>query len=74
MTDLINYGHKLNINDIEAWDIAYLSEKIKEERFNYSEQEIKSYFPDHKVIDGLFKVVENIYGIFINKEITEVWP
>jgi len=73
MTDLINYGHKLNINDIEAWDIAYLSEKIKEERFNYSEQEIKSYFPDHKVIDGLFKVVENIYGIFINKEVTEVW-
>ena len=73
MTDLINYGHKLNINDIEAWDIAYLSEKIKEERFNYSEQEIKSYFPDHKVIDGLFKVVENIYGIFIKKEITEVW-
>ena len=73
MNDLINYGHKLNINDIEAWDIAYLSEKIKEERFNYSEQEIKSYFPDHKVIDGLFKVVENIYGIFIKKEITEVW-
>ena len=73
MTDLINYGHKLNINDIEAWDVAYLSEKIKEERFNYSEQEIKSYFPDHKVIDGLFKVVENIYGIFINKEVTEVW-
>ena len=73
MADLINYGHKLNIKDIEAWDIAYLSEKIKEERFNYSEQEVKSYFPDHKVIDGLFKVVEAIYGIFINEEITEVW-
>ena len=73
MADLINYGHKLNINNIEAWDVAYLSERIKEERFNYSEQEIKSYFPDHKVIDGLFKVVENIYGIFINKEIAEVW-
>ena len=73
MVDLINYGHKLNIDDIEAWDIAYLSEKIKEERFNYSEQEIKKYFPDHKVIDGLFKVVEAIYGIFIKKEITEVW-
>jgi len=73
MADLINYGHKLNINDIQAWDIAYLSEKIKEERFNYSEQEVKSYFPDHKVIEGLFKVVENIYGIFIKKENAEVW-
>jgi len=73
MDDLINYGHKLNIKDIEAWDIAYLSEKIKEERFNYSEQEVKSYFPDHKVIEGLFKVVETIYGIFIKKDTTEVW-
>ena len=73
MVDLKNYGHKLKIKDIEAWDIAYLSEKIKEERFNYSEQEVKNYFPDHKVIEGLFKVVESIYGIYIKKEITEVW-
>ena len=73
MEDLKNYGLKLNINDIEAWDIAYLSEKIKEARFNYSEKEIKNYFPDHKVIEGLFKVVETIYGIFIKKETTEVW-
>ena len=73
MDDLKNYGLKLNINDIEAWDIAYLSEKIKEARFNYSEKEIKNYFPDHKVIEGLFKVVETIYGIFIKKETTEVW-
>jgi len=73
MVDLKNYGHKLKIKNIEAWDIAYISEKIKEERFNYSEQEVKNYFPDHKVIEGLFKVVENIYGIFIKKEITEVW-
>ena len=73
MGDLKNYGHKLNINDIEVWDIAYFSEKIKEERFNFSEQEIKNYFPDYKVIKGLFKVVETIYGIYIKKEITEVW-
>ena len=73
MGDLKNYGHKLNINDIEVWDIAYFSEKIKEERFNFSEQEIKNYFPDYKVIEGLFKVVETIYGIYIKKEITEVW-
>jgi oligopeptidase A len=73
MEDLKSYGFKLKINDIEAWDIAYISEKIKEERFNYSEQEIKKYFPDHKVIEGLFKVVETIYGIYIKKESTETW-
>tara|TARA_B110000037_G_scaffold96183_1_gene112763 strand:- start:8319 stop:10280 length:1962 start_codon:yes stop_codon:yes gene_type:complete len=73
MEDLKIFGKKVGIKNIEAWDIAYLSEKIKEDRFNYSEQEIKNYFPDYKVIEGLFKVVESIYGICIHKEITEIW-
>ena len=73
MEDLKIFGKKVGIKNIEAWDIAYLSEKIKENRFNYSEQEIKNYFPDYKVIEGLFKVVESIYGICIHKEITEIW-
>ena len=73
MLDIEKYGQKLKINNIEAWDIAYLSEKIKEDRFNYSDQEIKNYFPDYKVIKGLFKVVETIYKIFIKEINTEVW-
>jgi len=73
MIDIKNYGKKINIKQVEAWDIAYISEKIKEERFNYSDQEIKNYFPDYKVIEGLFKVVESIYGIYIEEIGTEVW-
>lgn len=73
MIDIKNYGKKINIKQVEAWDIAYISEKIKEERFNYSDQEIKNYFPDYKVIEGLFKVVESIYGIYIEEIETEVW-
>tara|TARA_B100001175_G_scaffold317570_1_gene335024 strand:- start:5449 stop:7458 length:2010 start_codon:yes stop_codon:yes gene_type:complete len=71
--DIESYGKKFNIDKIEAWDIAYLSEKIKEDRFNYSDQEIKNYFPDYKVIEGLFKVVEAIYGIYIKETKAEVW-
>ena len=73
MIDIKNYGKKINIKQVEAWDIAYISEKIKEEKFNYSDQEIKNYFPDYKVIEGLFKVVESIYGIYIEEIETEVW-
>ena len=73
MIDIKKYGKKINIKQVEAWDIAYISEKIKEERFNYSDQEIKNYFPDYKVIEGLFKVVESIYGIYIEEIETEVW-
>ena len=71
MIDIKNYGKKINIKQVEAWDIAYISEKIKEERFNYSDQEIKNYFPDYKVIEGLFKVVESIYGIYIGFKILQ---
>ncbi len=73
MIDIEKHGEKINIKQVEAWDIAYISEKIKEERFNYSDQEIKNYFPDYKVIEGLFKVVESIYGIYIEEIETEVW-
>jgi len=73
MADIQEYGKKFNINNVEAWDVAYLSEKLKEVRFNYSDHEIKNYFPASKVLQGLFKVVENIYGIYIKEETTEVW-
>ena len=73
MSDIEDYGRKFNISSVEAWDVAYLSEKLKQDRFNYSDQEIKNYFPDTKVIEGLFKVVENIYSIYIEEDSVEVW-
>lgn len=56
---------RLNLPKLEAWDLAYVSEKLREERYAFSDQEIKQYFPEDKVLAGMFKLVERLYGIRI---------
>ena len=56
---------KLNLSNLEAWDLAYVSEKLREERYAFSDQEVKQYFPETKVLPGMFKLVENLYRIKI---------
>ena len=58
-------AEKLNLPKLEAWDLAYISEKLREERYAFSDQEVKQYFPEDKVLTGMFKLVEKLYGIHI---------
>ncbi len=62
---------KLSISKIEAWDLAYISEKLREERYAFSDQEVKQYFPEDKVLQGMFQLVEKLYGIRIVAATTE---
>lgn len=58
---------KLNLAELAAWDIAYVSEKLRVERYAFSDQEVKQYFPENKVLAGMFAVVETLYGIQIRE-------
>lgn len=58
---------KLKLSQLEAWDIAYVSEKLRIERFAFSDQEVKQYFPEDKVLSGMFSLVETLYSIHINE-------
>lgn len=58
-------AEKLDLPELEAWDLAYVSEKLREERYAFSDQEIKQYFPEDKVLTGMFELVEKLYGIHI---------
>lgn len=73
MHDLEEIAARYNINKIEAWDIAYLSEKIKIEKFSFSDLDVKNYFPKPKVLNGLFNLVRRLYGITITQAKTDVW-
>jgi oligopeptidase A len=64
---------KLNLPKLEAWDIAYASEKLRVERYNFSDQEVKQYFPENRVLPGMFKVVETIYGLSITPSQAPTW-
>ena len=56
---------KLGLENLESWDLAYASEKLRLERYAFSDQEVKQYFPETKVLPGMFKLVEHLYGITI---------
>ena len=60
--------------DVQAWDVAYLSEKMKESLFDFTEEDLKPYFPVNKVIQGLFTLVERLYKVRIQQSNSaEVW-
>ncbi len=58
---------------LNAWDLPYLSEKLKEARYSFSEQEVKQYFPLPKVLAGLFKIAETLFDIAISPAQAPVW-
>ncbi len=56
-----------NIDNLEAWDIAYYSEKQKQHLFSISEEKLRQYFPEPRVFKGLFELLKRIYGITIKE-------
>ncbi len=64
---------ELGMQELNAWDIAYASEKLRERRYDFSEQEVKRYFPENEVLAGLFRLVETLYGLRIRAAEAPVW-
>jgi oligopeptidase A len=64
---------RLGLARLEAWDVAWASEKLRVERYAFSEQEVKQYFAETKVLPGMFQLVEALYGIRITPGQTPTW-
>lgn len=54
-------------SDLNAWDLAYYSEKLKEQKYAISDEVLRPYFPENKVVSGLFEVVSRLYGLTISE-------
>jgi oligopeptidase A len=65
--------NELAIPDLQAWDVAYASEKLRAKRYSFSDQEVKQYFPEDVVIAGLFRVAETLYGVKMVPAKAPVW-
>ncbi len=61
------------IDRLEPWDLAYASEKLLQARYAFSEQEVKQYFTEDKVLAGLFSVVETLFGVRLKPDAAPVW-
>ena len=64
---------ELGIPDLQAWDVAYASEKLRAKRYAFSDQEVKQYFPEDVVVRGLFRVAEALYQVKIVESKAPVW-
>jgi len=65
---------RFGMKDIEAWDIPYYSEKLRQERYSFSEEDLRPYFPEPRVVAGMFDVVKRLYGLEIHEvQGVELW-
>ncbi len=64
---------KFGMADLQAWDIGYYSEKLREEKYGFSDDEVKQYFPETTVVPGMFKLVETLYGLKIHETHAPTW-
>ncbi len=64
---------ELGLADLQAWDNTYVSEKLSVARYSFSDQEVKQYFPEPRVLAGLFKLIETLYGLHVREDSAPVW-
>jgi oligopeptidase A len=65
---------ELGIADLQPWDVAYAAEKLRVKKYALSEEELKPYFAAPAVIEGLFAIVQRVFGVrFVAREGVETW-
>jgi len=64
---------QLELADLQSWDVAYASEHLRQQRYAFSEQEVKQYFPEDKVLLGMFKLLETLYGLSVRPAQAPLW-
>ncbi|MGH8661499.1 MAG: M3 family metallopeptidase [Burkholderiales bacterium] len=64
---------ELGLDRLEAWDLAFASEKLRARRYAFSDLEVKQYFPETRVLPGMFRLVETLYGLRIEPATAPAW-
>ncbi len=64
---------ELKLPELAAWDISFASEKLREQRYAFSQQELKQYFPAPRVLAGLFELIQKLYRVQISQEPACTW-
>ena len=64
---------ELGLPDLQVWDIPFASERLREQRYAYSEEEVRAYFTLPRVLQGLFEIIETLFGVRIVEDQAPVW-
>jgi oligopeptidase A len=68
--ELCEFAATQGLSDLMAWDVTYFSEKLRQHKYAISQEELKPYFPADRVIQGLFTVVEKLFGVTMEEDTT----
>ncbi len=66
-------AEQLALTDLQSWDLSWASEKLRVARYDFSDQDVKQYFPEPVVLAGLFRVVHTLYGLTVREAHAPVW-
>lgn len=64
---------ELNMTDLKSWDLSYVSEKLKQKKYAFSDLEVRQYFNEDKVLNGLFSLTESLFGVSIKQTQAATW-
>ncbi len=64
---------ELGLDSLHPWDVAYASERLRESRYAYSEDEVKQYFTEPRVLAGLFEVIQTLFGVRLTETPVSSW-
>ncbi len=64
---------ELGMDSVLASDVPYVSEKLRQQRYSFSDQEVKQYFPEEAALGGLFRLIETLYGVKVRAVQAEVY-
>jgi oligopeptidase A len=64
---------ELGMDALESWDLSWASEKLKQARYSFSDDEVKQYFPSPSVLAGLFRVIESLFAVTLKPDSAQVW-
>ena len=73
MAELRDFAVSQGLTSLEPWDIGWASEKLKQARYSFSDEEVRQYFPEHKVLEGLFHVIETLFGVRLKPDAAPAW-
>jgi len=71
--ELQSFAQKYNVKNLQSYDLMYFSEKLKKEKLNFNEEELRPYFEKNAVIEGLFTFLQKLFNIEFKPEKAVLW-
>ena len=62
------FAERQGVTELEAWDVPFYSEQLKQQRYAISDEVLRPYFPEQQVLKGLFSVVERLFGMTVTEQ------